>query len=157
MISSFPTSPLLNMAGQASFEFSPNYNILQLPTVIRRTVTLPIQFKPGTNFMTGVSSLGQLNFEEDSITSEGGTYYPWVISGFYPGDGDEVVDLFQDMEKVLHIVATKDFTNKIRLVGLNAPLTFNAKFQSGLVPGEARGHAFSFTGAGLERAPYYQV
>ena len=122
-------------------------------------VTDPVPLYSGLPFFKGISTVEKLGFEEEGAQDANGTIYNWKITGFYPGDEMDCLSLFSSMSKpwITYLVVVQDMRRHQRLVGYNAPLTFNATYSSGLTPGEPKGYTFSFTGTGLERAPRYEV
>jgi hypothetical protein len=160
MIQNFPTMPRFNVAGLlSSFQFIPSYYVSSWPQLNEAVVSNPVPLFDGISFLKGISTLEKLVFEEESAQDVQGTVYNWKITGFYPGDEMDCLSLFSSMSKpwITYLVVVQDIRRHLRLVGYKAPLTFNAVYSSGAVPGEAKGYTFTFTGTGLDRAPRYEV
>ncbi len=158
MITNFPANPLANMSGLQLFSFSPYQNINTLPAIAKMKIIAPVVFKAGYSFLSGYSTIGQLNFTEKFTNDENGGLYSWLITGYAPGDSDTLVNLFEEMKTCRHLVTTVDNNRVKRLVGYNAPLDFSADYDSGKIPGtDMRGYAFTFSGQGKSRAPVYNV
>jgi hypothetical protein len=158
MISSFPTKAIANMPGIQSFLFSPYQNIASIPPAPGKKIITPVVFKPGYGFLTGYSTPGLMNLVETGAQDANGPIYDWLITGFYPGDDDSIIDLFTNMEIDRYVVLTKDNSGILRLVGINAPLNFVSVYDSGKEPGtDAKGYTFTFSGQSALRAPRYVV
>jgi hypothetical protein len=156
MITDFPAAPLANMPGVQGFTYVPYRYVQQLPRIIRSMAVQPILFFNGFRLYNGFSTPGELDFTETCVTSANGPTYEWQITGFVPGDDDELVNLFEEMESCRHLVCVKDKRGVQRLVGIGAPLVFTAKFNDGKKVGDARGYSFTFANTGKNRAPVYQ-
>lgn len=147
----------MNVGGIFSFQYIPYFQIVKLPTVTGKLITTPLGLNSGYTLLSGYSTLGETEFEENQKSDPNGPYYEWKLTGFVPGDSPDLIGLMEEMELVQHLVITRDTMNKRRMVGYDAPLDFSASFQSGGKPGEARGYKFSFTGLSTKRAPVYAL
>lgn len=157
MIADFPVNPNQNIAGIAAFKFAPYYFISSIPSPANKVISQAVAFKAGYGFFIGQSTQDHLNFSENPSNDVNGTSYNWLISGFTPGDSDILADLFEEMEQQRHLVLVTDQLNRLRLVGIDAPLIFTAKYSSGNTPGDAKGYAWQFAGSSMLRAPFYKV
>ena len=142
----------------SSFVYIPFHLVLQMPAVINKKVTQPIQCLAGSAFLKGYSTLEELEFNETQKDDDpNDPYYQWEIIGFMPGDSSTLIELMEDMEHVRHLVIVNDNLNQKRLVGYDAPLNFKSIFQSGNKPGQARGYKYTFSGLSPKRAPVYSL
>jgi hypothetical protein len=158
MITDFPDIPLSNMSGMQAFSFVPAQNINLWPPVLRSKTASGLVFNVGT-FFKGYSTIDMLEFIESTSKDDNGTLFNWQVNGFYPGDSDVYLDLFQSIQACRELVVlAKDNNGMLRLVGYKAPLEFNYTFNPGKVAGsDPRGYSFSFSGQGGQPAPIYDT
>lgn len=157
MITNFPTNPKMNLAGLSSFLFVPRYQVKTIPSIDIKVISSVIELMPGAVWLKGYSTLETLQFTEKGNNDDPGTSYEPSIKGFMPGDLPQVAILFEEMEELRHVVIVKDMVGNGRIVGLHAPLSFTADFNSGINIGDSKGYSFEFFSESLKRAPYYNL
>jgi hypothetical protein len=158
MITDFPANPVSNFAGLQLFSFSPYQNIAALPSISQKNIITPVTFVAGSQYLKGYSTTDQLSFSEKHTDDSNGGFYDWNISGYMPGDSDELINRMEEMRFSRYLVLTTDNNGILRLVGYNAPLVFTADFDSGKRAGtDNKGYSFAFTGQSRLRAPRYSA
>lgn len=152
MITNFPNRATLNPGGLSAFYFIPYYLVAEIPQLIKGAVASALVLKPGYNFLKGYASSESLKFAERANKSPNGTYYSQDLRGNYPGDTDDVQELFAELELLGNqfFVVFEDMLGRKRLAGYAGALEFEASFDS-----ENKRYAFSFSGDTLEKAPIY--
>src|SRR5690606_21449672 len=99
-----------------------------------------------------------LEFSEKAKPSPHGIYYDQSLSGFTPGDHEDLSDVIQSLEDQQFVLLVEDARGQLRLVGAYGyPLTFIAEFSSGSARSDSKGYAFEFTGQAEFRAPVYKI
>lgn len=159
MITDFPSQPLTNIAGYTGFQFAPHYTVLTIPQAVNKLINAPVQFQPGHTFLNGYATVESLEFKEESKKTNQGTVYEQSVSGFIPGDTDELADLMEFMEasSMRYLLSLAPLTGKKRLIGVQVPLEFSAELVPGKAVGERKGYSFQFFASSTNRAPFYNV
>lgn len=159
MITNFPIQPVFNIAGYSDFQFAPYYTVAVFPAAINKMISDPIQFQAPHVFLNGYATMDTLDFSEECKKTSQGPIYEQLISGFVPGDTDELATLMEFMEgsSMKYVVTMTPLNGKRRLIGLTAPLDFSAELVPGKAPGERKGYEFKFSAISTVRAFFYNV
>ena len=156
MLTNFPKSNSYNLGGLRSFQFVHRSAISAWPGIFNGKVLTPISLKEGFEWLTGYATPETLSFSENSKDEQNGPYYEKEITGFVPGNKDELIDLMNKMDGHEFVLIVKDPNNQTRLVGSHGfPLLFSSLYNSGAGRPDARGFNFKFTGVSIFRAPVY--
>ena len=118
--------------------------------VTGRTVSF---LKPDDIFQIYCSPDSLLHEEPADNSTHAGLVYNMHISGFVPGNSDDIRQQFFEMENRKFIVIFVDGSENYLLAGnYLSPLRFSASFSTGKNTADRAGHEISFTGRTVEKA-----
>src|SRR5690606_20868317 len=87
------------------------------PKVRAGVVTEVVELLPGYAWKQGYATAGTLNLVEKQNEDAGGTFHNTEVSGFAPGERDQLLNLFDNMSGNPFLVILKDNLGVKRLVG----------------------------------------
>lgn len=158
MIANFPKKKSYNPGGLRTFKFVPVSFILSYPAIIDGKINSALQLLPGKEWLTGYSTPYTLEYSENAKKSTQGDYYDQSLSGFAPGDHEDLLDVIQSLNDQYFILLVEDARGQLRLVGgYGFPLAFTADFSSGSSRSDSKGFSFEFSGQSIFRAPIYKI
>lgn len=156
MLTNFPKSKTYNLGGLVGFKFVHCSAVDSWPGIFNSKVSQALLLKPGFEWLTGYSTPETLNFDEPSKETQNGPYYEKIVSGFVPGDKEELLALMEQMDGRMFILIIKDTNGQDRLIGSHGDfLTFYSTYNSGSTRQDQKGYNFKFTGSAIFRAPVY--
>lgn len=156
MLKNFPISKTYNLGGLVGFKFIHSSAVETWPGVFNGKVTTSLTLKAGHEWLTGYSTPETLSFDEEGDDNPNGPIYDRLISGFVPGEKDELLDLMSQMQGQEFILLIKDPNQKQRLIGSHGtPVLFGGSYNTGATRQDLRGFKFKFTGKAIFRAPIY--
>jgi len=158
MISNFPTKKLTNLGGLRSFKFIPAYLVASYPPLTSEGITSTLRLLHAQSWLNGYATPETLDFVEESRDSENGVFYSQKISGFVPGDSQDLSSLMAEMNGLPFVIQLTNPKNETKLIGISGyPLTFSSKFVSGTTRADSKGYQFEFSGESLLSAPAYII
>lgn len=156
MLTNFPTPKGYNLAGLVSFQFIHFSAIDSFAGIFDGKILTPPTLKVGETWFNGYGTIYSLNYNEKGNNNDNGKYYDQTISGFIPGDKQDLINLMDVMEADYFVLLIKDSNHQTRMVGgYGCPMVFNATFDSGSARSDSKGYTFTFSGQSTFRAPVY--
>ncbi|RLD56271.1 MAG: hypothetical protein DRJ01_15475 [Bacteroidetes bacterium] len=112
-----------------------------------------VTFSTTENIYQIYCSPESLKFTEQPKETDAKTYYNTDVTGFLPGNKEEVKDAISAMENRWYQVIVKDANENFILIGTAAyPLKINAVLQAGKNVADLSGYQINFSGKTITRA-----
>ena len=96
-----------------------------------------------------------LSFNEPSKRTEAGTHYDCSVSGFIPGDTEEVTMALTNLEYKPYVIIFQDGNGFFKLCGTASyPVRLSASLRTGKQTSDRAGYEIQFSGKTIERAVF---
>lgn len=139
-----------NFPGISSFQFVDVTDVetVSEPDGMEVTVTL----KSGKDWLDGYSS-ERFTYTENVEDDDNGDLYSVSLSGFFPGDDEELLAYFIALKKKRYLLKVKDNNNYVRLMGsVDIPARFTVVR---IVDTQELGYRFRFTAVHADLPPFF--
>jgi len=153
-MNNFPSLSADIMGGLEKFRFAELQDCSSF-TVRDTIVRVSALSSISATWYDGYSTQNELKFTDEGKFDGNGPSFNKTIEGFFPGDHNAALQLFNSMAGKYFILYIKDNDGKEKIVGsVEEPLIFTFTFASGNPRGK-KGYAYKFTGSGREKSPAY--
>lgn len=151
-MNSFPTFEADHVAGVGSFEWIPVSDVVSTPPVnVLEISEADIVVADGKEWLDGYSAFNSLIHNESESSSDQGSSFENVVSGFYPEASLAILQQLRSMQHGRYLLKVRDNQGILRLVGtLEDPLRFQADFTTATIGGR-KGYSFRFFNRQVER------
>lgn len=147
-----------NLGGCKTFSFAPIPYFNNIPDALSGVIYDPIDFNSGFDWLTGFASHKSLSYIESAQETENGTEYKISISGVYPKNSADIVQIMHEMVGQRFVVMITDNNGVVQIFGtLTEPLSFSFRKQSGQTPQDRAGIDFEFSGIVSAPSPCYDI
>jgi hypothetical protein len=158
ILQSFPDPRRENMGGCKKFFYVETSKVISMPRVSGGKVNDLVELQEGAHWHAGYSTYRKLRFSEKMQENDSGKYFLTEITGFYPGNTPEALELFSGLNQLDLMLLVQDNNGNWRLCGSpDSPMGFGYGEDSGLQAADAAGLSFTFSSEHTGESPFYLV